>query len=77
MGDTGLAYDTVRLESICASLGLTAMRDEGMSRWYIGMRYGGCFWTRILTVSDMEMLYTPWTVIEKRIVAAVMDESFE
>lgn len=72
-----LAYDTVRLEWICNDLGLTAMRDEGMSRWYIGMRYGSWSWTRILTVSDMEMLYTPWAVIEKKIVSAVMEESFE
>ena len=77
MGDTELAYDTVRLESICADLNLIAMRDEGVSRWHIGMKFGSWSWVRILSLSDMEMLYTPWEVIEKRIVSAVMEENFE
>jgi hypothetical protein len=78
MGDTGLAYDAVRLEAICNDLGLIAMRDEGVSRWHIGMRCGdgSWSWVRILSLSDMELLYTPWSVIEKRIVSAVMEENF-
>ena len=77
MGDTGLAYDTVRLKTICTELGLIAMRDEGVSRWHIGMKSGGWSWTRILSLSDMELMYTPWAVIEKRIVSTVMEENFE
>jgi hypothetical protein len=76
MGDMPLAYDTVRLESICNDLGLIAMRDEAVSRWHIGMRCGWS-WVRILSSSDTEILYTPWAVIEKRIVSAVIEENFE
>jgi hypothetical protein len=69
--------DLVKLESICNNLGLIAMRDEGSSRWYIGMKSGSWSYVRITSVSDFQIMFTSWGVIEKQILEAVMRENFE
>jgi hypothetical protein len=70
------SYD--RLRELCKEYGLVAIRDDISARWVLGTLAPGSDWeyVRVAQVSDLDMLYTPWRLVEKRTVSAILDQSF-
>jgi hypothetical protein len=77
MGDWDVGcYD--RLRELCREYGLVAIRDDNSSKWVLGTLAPGSDWEyiRVAQVTDMDLFYTPWRLIEKRTVSAILDRSF-
>jgi hypothetical protein len=70
------SYD--RLRELCREYGLVAIRDDKRRKWVLGTLAPGSDWeyVRVAQVSDMDLFYTPWRLIEKRTVSAILDRSF-
>ena len=77
MGDGDIGnYD--RLRELCREYGLVAIRDDNSAKWVLGTLAPGSDWeyVRVAQVSDMDLHYTPWRLVEKRTVTAILDRSF-
>ena len=77
MGDYDIgSYD--RLRELCREYGLVAIRDDNALRWVLGTLVPGSDWeyVRVAQVTDMDLFYTPWRLVEKRTVSAILDRSF-
>jgi hypothetical protein len=70
------SYD--RLRELCLEYGLVAIRNDNAGKWELGALAPGSDWeyVRVAQVSDMDMFYTPWRLVEKRIVTSILDRSF-
>lgn len=70
------SYD--RLRELCREYGLVAIRDDNSSKWVLGTLATGSDWeyVRVAQVTDMDLFYTPWRLIEKRTVSAILDRIF-
>jgi hypothetical protein len=70
------SYD--RLRELCLEYGLVAIRNDNAGKWELGALAPGSDWeyVRVAQVSDMDMFYTPWRLVEKRTVSAILDRSF-
>ncbi len=69
-------YD--RLRELCIEYGLVAIRNDNSGKWELALPVSGSEWeyTRVAQVSDMDMFYTPWRLVEKRITISILDQSF-
>jgi hypothetical protein len=69
-------YD--RLRELCIEYGLVAIRNDNSGKWELALPVSGSGWeyTRVAQVSDMDMFYTPWRLVEKRITISILDQSF-
>lgn len=70
------SYD--RLRELCIEYGLVAIRNDNAGKWELALPASGSVWeyVRVAQVSDMDMYYTPWRLVEKRITASILDRSF-
>jgi hypothetical protein len=69
-------YD--RLRELCIEWGLVAIRNDNAGKWELALPASGSEWeyVRVAQVSDMDMYYTPWRLVEKRITASILERSF-
>lgn len=74
-GDIG-THD--RLRELCIEYGLVAIRNDNAGKWDLALPMSGSVWeyVRIAQVTDMDMFYTPWRLVEKRITETILDRSF-
>jgi hypothetical protein len=69
-------YD--RLRELCIEYGLVAIRNDNAGKWELALPASGSEWeyVRVAQVSDMDMYYTPWRLVEKRIITTILNRSF-
>lgn len=64
-----------KLRELCDEYGLIAVRDDAMGRWDLVGPSPESEWeyARVARVTDVEMVYTPWRLVEKRVVAMILE----
>lgn len=67
-----------QLEELCIEYGLVAVRNDGAGKWDLALPRPGSSWeyVRVAQVSHMDLYYTPWRLLEKRITTSILDQSF-
>ena len=70
------SYD--RLRELCREWGLVAIRDDNAGKWELAFPVPGSEWeyTRVTQVSDMDIYYMPWRLVEKLITESILARSF-
>lgn len=65
-----------KLKNFCKDSNIIAVRYPERNRWDLAILSGEWGYKRITSVSDSEINFVPWRLLEKRLLALLMELSF-